>query len=109
VHCDLPNPAVLFRSAKLALVRCGFVSYELTLMGIPTVHVHTSAVQTQVAQALEQLEAGLALPEAQLSDFEKLNDVLHRSAVMNPVPVNEKLSPGASTVANLLEHFDEYK
>jgi UDP-2,4-diacetamido-2,4,6-trideoxy-beta-L-altropyranose hydrolase len=109
VFCDLPNPAYLYRSAKVALVRCGFVSYELTLMGIPTVHVHTSAVQRQVAQALEQLEAGLALPEEHLSDVDKLIDVLHRAAVMSPVPVNEKLSPGASMVANLLEHFDEYK
>jgi UDP-2,4-diacetamido-2,4,6-trideoxy-beta-L-altropyranose hydrolase len=109
VYCDLPNPDFLYRSAKLALVRCGFVSYELTLLGVPTVHVYASAVQKQVAHALEQLEAGLALPEEHLSDVEKLIDALHRAANMSPVPVNEKLSPGASMVANLLEHFDEHR
>lgn len=109
VYCDLPNPGSLYRGAKLALVRCGFVSYELSLLGIPTVHVYASAVQTQVAHALEQLEAGLALPEEHLSDVEKLIEALHRAANMSPVPLNEKLSPGASMVANLLEHFDEHR
>lgn len=109
VYCNLQNPGFLYRSAKQALVRCGFVSYELTLLGVPTVNVYTSAVQTQVARELEKLKAGLALPDEHLSDGEKLIDALHRAANMTPVPLNEKLSPGASMVANLLEDFDEHR
>ncbi len=103
-HCDLPNPEPLYRGAQLALVRCGFVSYELALLGIPAVHVYTSPVQGEVARALEHMGAGVALAEAHLSDAFQLNDALQRASAMAPAPLYEKLTPGAAQVAKLLEH-----
>jgi UDP-2,4-diacetamido-2,4,6-trideoxy-beta-L-altropyranose hydrolase len=108
VYCDLTNPAPLYRSAKLALVRCGFVSYELALIGIPTVHIYSSVVQKEVARSLETLDIGLALSEEHLFRSGKLNEAINQVSVMNPVPVNEKLSSGAIKVAMLLENFHEY-
>ena len=108
VHCDLSNPAPLYRSAKLALVRCGFVSYELALIGIPTVHIYSSVVQKEVAGSLETLNLGLALSEEHLFRSEKLNEAINQVSIMTPVPVNEKLSSGATKVAKLLESFHGY-
>ena len=109
VHCDLSNPAPLYRSARLAVVRCGFVSYELALLGIPAVHIYASPVQAEVAHALESMGAGVALSEDHLSDALKLNDAIQRAAALDPQPLNEKLTPGAIQVANLLEHFHEHR
>jgi UDP-2,4-diacetamido-2,4,6-trideoxy-beta-L-altropyranose hydrolase len=109
VHCDLTNPAPLYSSAKLAVVRCGFVSYELALLGIPAVHIYASPVQAEVAHALESIGAGTALFEDHLADAFKLEEALQRAADMSPQPLNEKLTPGAAQVANLLEHFREHR
>lgn len=108
VHCDLTNPAPLYSSAKLAVVRCGFVSYELALLGIPAVHIYATPVQAEVAHALESMGCGVALFEDHLADAFKLDDALQRAAAMTPQPFNEKLTPGAAQVANLLEHFHEH-
>jgi UDP-2,4-diacetamido-2,4,6-trideoxy-beta-L-altropyranose hydrolase len=109
VQCDLPSPAPFYRSAKLAVVRCGFVSYELALLGIPAVHIYASPVQAEVAHALESMGAGIALSEDHLSDALKLDDAIHRAAAMAPHPLNEKLTPGATQVVNLLEHYHEHR
>jgi UDP-2,4-diacetamido-2,4,6-trideoxy-beta-L-altropyranose hydrolase len=109
VQCDLPSPAPFYRSAKLAVVRCGFVSYELALLGTPAVHIYASPVQAEVAHALESMGAGIALSEDHLSDALKLDDAIHRAAAMAPHPLNEKLTPGATQVANLLEHYHEHR
>lgn len=109
VHCDLTNPEPLYRSAKLAVVRCGFVSYELALLGIPAVNIYASPVQAEVAHALESIGAGTALFEDDLADAFKLAGALQRAAAMSPQPLNEKLTPGAAQVANLLEHFREHR
>lgn len=109
VYCDLPNPSTLYRSAKLAVVRCGFVSYELALLGIPTVNIHSSRVQAEVANALQQMGTGVALSVDHLSDPERLNQALHQAASMTPEPLNETLRPGAKQVANLLEKYHEHR
>lgn len=108
VHCDLNNPAPLYRSAKLAVVRCGFVSYELALLGVPAVHIYATPVQAEVAHALESMGCGVALFEDHLADAFKLDDALQLAAAMTPQPFNEKLTPGAAQVANLLEHLHEH-
>lgn len=108
VLCDLTNPAPLYRSASLAVVRCGFVSYELALLGIPAVHIYATPVQAEVAHALESMGCGVALFEDHLADAFKFDDALQRAAAMTPQPFNEKLTPGAAQVANLLEHFHEH-
>lgn len=109
VYCDLRNPAPLYRSAKLAVVRCGFVSYELALLGIPAVNIHSTPVQAEVANALQRMGTGVALSEDDLSDSECLQKALHQAAAMAPKPLNETLRPGAKQVANLLEKFHEHR
>ncbi len=109
VYCDLTNPAPLFRSTKLAVVRCGFVSYELALLGIPTVNIYSTPVQAEVANALQRMGTGVALSVDHLSDPERLQQALQQAAIMAPEPLNETLSPGAYQVANLLEKFHEYR
>jgi len=108
IYCDVSNPAPLYRSAKLALVRCGFVSYELALIGIPTVNIYSSVVQKEVALSLENLRIGLALSEEHLFCSGKLSEAINRASVIAPLPVNEKLSFGATKVSQLLENFHEY-
>ncbi len=109
VYCDLSDPAPLYRSARLALVRCGFVSYELALIGVPTVHIYSSEVQEEVAHSLAYLGAGVAICEEHLNGVENLSDAMNRVSVMKPLPVNEQLSPGAIKVAQILENLHEYR
>ena len=109
VYCDLSDPAPLYRSAKLALVRCGFVSYELALIGVPTVHIYSSEVQEEVARSLAHLATGVDICEEHLTDVEEISDAMNRVSVMEPVPVNEQLSPGALKVAHFLENFHEFR
>jgi UDP-2,4-diacetamido-2,4,6-trideoxy-beta-L-altropyranose hydrolase len=108
-HCDLPNPAPLYISAKLAVVRCGFVSYELALLGIPAVNIYSSPVQSEVAHALERFGAGIALASDHLSDPDRLDHALQRAACLTPEPLNVTLRPGANQVANFLEKFHEHR
>ncbi len=109
VYCDLSDPAPLYRSAKLALVRCGFVSYELALIGVPTAHIYSSEVQEEVARSLAHAGTGVAICEDDLTDIKKLSDAMNRVSVMEPVPVNEQLSPGALKVVHILENLHEYR
>lgn len=109
VDCDLSDPAPLYRSAKLAVVRCGFVSYELALIGVPTVHIYNSQVQEEVARSLAHSGTGVAICEEHLTDVEKLSDAMQRVSVMEPLPVNQQLSPGALKVAHILENLHEYR
>ena len=109
VHCDLVDPASLYLSASSAVVRCGFISYELALLGIPAVHIYKSAVQAEVSFKLARLGMGVALEERQLVNSELLHTALKQVSLMNPNPLNEQLSPGASVVAELLEQTSEHQ
>lgn len=109
VYCDLVDPTSLYQSARLAVVRCGFVSYELALLGIPAVHIHASTIQTEVARRLESHGFGEAFKESELPNSELLHTALLKVSIRKPNPLNEKLSPGALQVAKLLEHIHENK
>jgi UDP-2,4-diacetamido-2,4,6-trideoxy-beta-L-altropyranose hydrolase len=109
VHCDLVDPVSLYLSATSAVVRCGFISYELALLGIPAVHIYTSVVQAEVAKKMAYHGMGVALQELQLANSELLDTALQQVSSMNPKPLNEQLIPGASLVAELLEHIHEHR
>jgi UDP-2,4-diacetamido-2,4,6-trideoxy-beta-L-altropyranose hydrolase len=108
VFCDVLDPVALYRSAHLAVVRCGFVSYELALLGIPAVHIYATPVQAAVALELERFAMGVALQELQLPDTALLDEAMQRASKMNPQPLNETYTPGAKVVADLLEHNHEH-
>lgn len=109
VDCDLVDPVSMYSRAAIAVVRCGFVSYELALLGIPAIHIYTSDIQAEVAKELENRNMGIALQSMQLQNPELLNLALLQVASVNPKPLNEQLSPGASLVAELLEKIHEHK
>jgi len=109
VYCDLVNPDPLYRSAALALVRCGFISYELALLGTPTINIHKSPIQAEVALELERKVMGVAFPESLLSKYELLHFALQKASSISPTPLNEILSPGAPQVAKLLEQINEHQ
>jgi hypothetical protein len=93
----------------MAIVRCGFVSYELALLGIPAVHVHAGGVHAEVAMTLERLGLGVAMPQGDLSDPELVTGALQRAAELAPTPMNLQLTSGAGRVADLLEHRHEHR
>lgn len=107
VHCDLVDPAALYGSAALALVRCGFVSYELALLGISTVNIYSTSVQTEVARSLEFHGVGVALSELNLNNDSALHEALNRAVALNLLALNRKLIYGANAVAELLEKTNE--
>lgn len=109
IHCDLVDPAVLYRSVSRAVVRCGFVSYELALLGVPSVNIHSSLVQAEVAKELECLGLGIALKELRLANSKLFDTALQQVSSMNPKPLNEQLFPGATLLAELLEKYHEYQ
>ena len=109
VECDLIEPVSMYRSAAVAVVRCGFVSYELALLGIPAIHIYTSEIQAEVAKELENRKMGIALQSMQLQNPKLLNQALQQVASINPKPLNEELRPGASLVAELLEKIHEHE
>lgn len=108
VFCDVLEPVALYSSAKLAVVRCGFISYELALLGIPSVYIYTTAIQAAVALELERFDRGVAIQELHLSDSASLNEAMQRASMLNPQPLNEKFNSGAQVVADLLEHIHEH-
>jgi hypothetical protein len=107
VQCDLVDPVSLYLSVALALVRCGFVSYELALLGIPAVHIYTTAVQAEVAIGMESHGMGVAFHELHLPNSQLLDTALHKVSSMSPKPLNEQLKPGASLLADLLEKIHD--
>jgi UDP-2,4-diacetamido-2,4,6-trideoxy-beta-L-altropyranose hydrolase len=109
VDCDLVDPVSMYRSAAIAVVRCGFISYELALLGIPAIHIYASDIQAEVAKELENRNMGIALQAVQLQNPKLLNLALQQVALINPKPLNEQLRPGASLVAEILEQINEYQ
>ncbi len=109
VFCNVQDPVALYSSSNMAIVRCGFVSYELALLGVPSVHIHNTAVQAAVALKLEQFGFGVSFTEKYLADGALLNEALGRASKMKPQPLNEKFNPGAKVVADLLEHIHEHQ
>jgi UDP-2,4-diacetamido-2,4,6-trideoxy-beta-L-altropyranose hydrolase len=109
VHCDLADPTSLYRSVEIAVVRCGFVSYELALLGIPAIQIHATSIQAEVAVHLESNGMGVALDELHLPNSVILNAALQKVSSISPAPLNEHLTPGASVVAEILEQNYEHK
>jgi UDP-2,4-diacetamido-2,4,6-trideoxy-beta-L-altropyranose hydrolase len=109
VYCDRVDPVAMYRSAAIAVVRCGFISYELALLGIPAIHIYASDIQAEVAKELENRNMGIALQAVQLQNPKLLNLALQQVALINPKPLNEQLRPGASLVAEILEQINEYQ
>jgi UDP-2,4-diacetamido-2,4,6-trideoxy-beta-L-altropyranose hydrolase len=103
LHIDLPDTATLCRSVECAVVQCGFIAYELALVGTPMLIIYTTPIQREVALALESRGNGIALNETDLGISECLKNALDRSKKLKPIPLNTSLQSGTARVIEYLE------
>lgn len=104
-HVDLHDTAPLCRRVAGAVIRCGFMAYELALVGTPMVIIHATPIQTEVALALQAAGYAVALSEEKLADRDSLTTALTALRELRPKPMNQIHSPGAEHVAQLMERF----
>lgn len=104
-HLDVNDTAPLCRRVAGAVVRCGFMAYELALVGTPMVIIHATPIQQEVALALQALGHGMALAEADMDDAQMLAQALERMRRLQPAPLNLSHRPGAQRVTRLMEDF----
>lgn len=108
LYSDVLDTSYLCRQAIAAVVRCGFISYELALLGVPMVIVYSTAIQSEVAMAFEKSGHGIALHEQDMNDFSALKIALDCAMQLSPTPLNRQLSPGSQRIAKLMENFNDY-
>lgn len=108
VYKDLLETADLCRSVRGAVVRCGFIAYELSLVGTPMVVIYGTPIQKEVACALESLGYGIAMAEEDMLDIAKMRDCLDRMNGLKPVPMSSLHSSGSEQIARMMESFDDY-
>ena len=104
-HLDLHDTAPLCRRVEGAVVRCGFMAYELALVGTPMVIIHATPIQKEVALALQADGHGIALAEAHMEDAQMLAQALARMRSLQPIPLNLTHRSGAKRVTRLMEEF----
>lgn len=107
VHQDLQDTSDLCRSVAGAVVRCGFIAYELSLVGTPMVILHGTPVQREVAHALEAMGHGVALAEQDMFDAICLAEALGRMRELRPQVLGGLRTNGAQRIAELMENFDD--
>jgi UDP-2,4-diacetamido-2,4,6-trideoxy-beta-L-altropyranose hydrolase len=107
VDKDLHDTADLCRSVRGAVIRCGFIAYELSLLGVPMVIIHGTPIQREVARNLESMGYGIALDEKYMFDDTKMNDSLGRMSALKPVPMSSLHSSGSHRIAQMMESFND--
>jgi len=107
VDKDLYDAADLCRSVRGAVIRCGFIAYELSLLGVPMVIIHGTPIQREVALNLESMGYGIALDEKDMFDDTKMNAALSRMSVLKPVPMSGVYSSGSDRIAQMMESFND--
>lgn len=103
VYRDLTDPSALFRSAKRAIVRCGFASYELALSGVPTLNIFSTEIQREVGRQLEAIGYGTTICEDQILQERTLLNRLRVLEKLHPPPLSRLLSPGCFEIAKEME------
>ena len=102
---SVSDPSKIMRSAKCALVRCGFVMYELALLGVPTVIIFETEVQREVASCFERAAHGIAFAESKLMDITTLSSALEAALRLEPTPLGINRSSGAIKVVDIMENY----
>jgi UDP-2,4-diacetamido-2,4,6-trideoxy-beta-L-altropyranose hydrolase len=103
LHIDLADTATLCRSVEYAVVQCGFIAYELALLGTPMLIIYTTPIQREVALALASRGHGIAFDEADLDNSKYLRNALDRLKTLKPTPLNTILQSGTARVIKYLE------
>ena len=102
---DLADPSMLFRSVKRAIVRCGFVSYELALLGVPTLNIFSTEIQRKVGQQLGHVGYGTAIAQDQLYKERILMSNMRLLEQLAPIPLARSLRPGSFEITTEMESF----
>ena len=105
LHLNLNDTAPLCKGVNGAIVRCGFMAYELALVGTPMVIIYATPIQMEVAFSLQNEGYGIALAESALHDPTSLALALESMKQLCPIPMNQTRLFGAANVSNLMEHF----
>jgi UDP-2,4-diacetamido-2,4,6-trideoxy-beta-L-altropyranose hydrolase len=103
LHTDLPDTAPLCRSVEYAVVQCGFIAYELALVGTPTLIIYNTPIQREVALALENKGNAISFNETDLDKPEQLKTSIDRLKKLKPTPLNVSLRNGTARVIEYLE------
>lgn len=99
IYSEVNNMAEFLRNFDLAIAACGFICYELAAMKIPSLLVPVSAIQTEVAKAMEKKGVCLVLYPEEISKLEKLAVYLKRIAATDIRNFNGTPKNGARNVA----------
>lgn len=105
LHVDLENTAALCKGVYGAVIRCGFIAYELALVGTPMVIIYSSPIQKEVAFSLKHKGYGIPIAHSDLQDPTYLALALERMRELRPLPMNQSRLFGAANVSQLMEHF----
>lgn len=103
-YIDLIEPSSLYSRVKLAVVRCGFIVYELALLGVPMVIIYKTEIQKEVAINLEKLGYCVPLNEDDLLLENYLEAAVELAENIRPEPLHRNLTPGFSVVADIMEN-----
>jgi len=105
LYLDLNDTAPLCKGVTGAIIRCGFMAYELALVGTPMVIIYATPIQMEVAFSLQNEGYGIALAESSLHDPSSLVLALESMKQLRPIPMNQTRLFGAANLSNLMEHF----
>lgn len=103
VLVDVNDPSELFKGLQKAIVRCGFVSYELALLGVPAINLHESKIQKYVSAELVESGYGLALAFPQVFDKKVLSSTLDSLVAIKPTPLSNTYTPGYEKIITSME------
>jgi len=102
---SVSDPSKLMRKARCAIVRCGFVAYELALLGVPMVIIFETEVQREVASCFERAAHGIAFEESKLLDVTAVLNALEAAISVEPTPLRMGRSSGAMKVVDIMETY----
>lgn len=102
---SVSDPSKLMRKARCAIVRCGFVVYELALLGVPMVIIFETEVQLEVASCFERAAHGIAFEESKLMNLTAVLDALEAALCVEPTPLRIGRSSGAMRIVDIMETY----
>jgi UDP-2,4-diacetamido-2,4,6-trideoxy-beta-L-altropyranose hydrolase len=103
IYSNIDDPTDLYSNVKIAIVRCGFVAYELALLGVPMLIIFETEIQETVAKTLEGMGYGIAIPLEDLKNHIYVSEYINKLLTLNPTPMNSHLRNGSEVVAEIME------
>ncbi len=102
-YSNIDDPIDIYSNVKIAIVRCGFVAYELALLGIPMLIIFETEIQEAISSKLEGLGHGIAIHIKDFSDLDHVSRCIKKLMSFEPSPMNSLLKNGPEMVAEIME------